>query len=146
MNTQHCFEFARSGSCRFGMGCRFIHISPSPTGPISNSQRGRKKTNPGKGGTGPIDEFFAKYPGFVHDRTRPVWSEFRCLCDHYGWKNKDSTQRAAKREFKDAMIAEFGTIYGTDSEALEPWRKLCDAIRITPVPDNVKECRQVRIR
>ena len=73
-----------------------------------------------------------------------VWEEFEELCDHYGWGDNGDGKRWAKREFKKAMIAEFGSIYGTDSDSLDPWKELCQAIQITPIPDNVNDCRRVR--
>ncbi|KAI1804819.1 hypothetical protein F4811DRAFT_518545 [Daldinia bambusicola] len=89
-----------------------------------------------------MDQFFAQHSDFRHDETAPVWDEFGRLCEHYGWKDEDFEKRVAKRQFKDALIAEFERIYGSDSTSLSSWQKLCRILEIHPIPDKVKNCRK----
>ncbi|KAI1475179.1 hypothetical protein F4774DRAFT_414072 [Daldinia eschscholtzii] len=93
-------------------------------------------------GAKPIEEFFAQYPNFRHDETKPLWSQFRALCKRYKW-GKDSLEiNLARSNFRDAMISEFGRIYGEDGASLASWQKLCRVLRINPIPDKLKDCRE----
>ncbi|KAF3063761.1 hypothetical protein GL218_02484 [Daldinia childiae] len=89
-----------------------------------------------------MEEFFAQYPRFHYDKTVPVWDEFRLLCKHQKWDKKSYEMRQARRKFKDAMISEFGRIYGNDNTSLSSWQKLCRVLRIRPVPDDIDACRK----
>lgn len=45
--------------------------------------------------------------------------------------------------FKDALVQEFNERFGTDGNDLAAWQNLCNVLRIVPVPDTIRECRQV---
>ncbi|KAI1464573.1 uncharacterized protein F4812DRAFT_467163 [Daldinia caldariorum] len=92
--------------------------------------------------TKPMEEFFAQYPEFHHNETKPLWSQFRALCKHYRWERDSSERRQAHDQFRDAMISEFGRIYGNDSTSLSSWQKLCQVLRIKRIPDTVADCLQ----
>lgn len=108
----NCFEFAKSGSCKFGTGCKFHHIRSASTRPDLGSSR-KFNTPRGSQNGGPIDVFFSQFPCFGYNTTAPVWDEFEFLCQFNEWDDDDYKKRQAKREFKDALIREFGTLYGT---------------------------------
>lgn len=138
----NCFEFAKSGSCKFGTGCKFHHIRSASTRPDLGSSR-KFNTPRGSQNEGPIDVFFSQFPCFGYNTTAPVWDEFEFLCQFNEWDDDDYKKRQAKRQFKDALIREFGTLYGTDVDELWSWQKLCEALQISSVSDDVKVCRQV---
>ena len=101
----------------------------------------------------PVEDFFAKHPSFAHDATAQISKEFKALCSHYGWTKKhfkkenttEQSKRAqlVKHDYQEALISEFGEIYGKDPESLWGWKELCEAVRIKPIPDTVTECRKV---
>ena len=53
--------------------------------------------------------------------------------------------REARRKFKSAMVQQFNDLYGTDEEDLNSQQNLCHILNIKPVPDRLKECREVDI-
>lgn len=137
-----CVELRRSLFFTVGIHSRFHQIrSRSTKSNLYNSCN--YSTTGKKQDRGPIYAFFAKHSYVNHDPTAPVWDEFRALCRFHKWKKKSPQERQAKRDFKEAMIKEFGTIYGTDPNALWSWQKLCKALQISPIPDQVKDCCQV---
>ncbi|KAI8956720.1 hypothetical protein F5Y11DRAFT_364915 [Daldinia sp. FL1419] len=90
----------------------------------------------------PIDDFFAQYPEFNYDEKVPLWVEFRLLCEHYGWSKESPRRIEARRRFKEAMISEFGKLYGTNNSSLSSWQKLCRVLEISPIPEDIKSCRK----
>ncbi|KAI5864713.1 hypothetical protein GGS23DRAFT_595422 [Durotheca rogersii] len=89
-----------------------------------------------------IDAFFAQFPSFPYDRKGQIMTEFRRLCKHQGWGHDSEEKETALKELRAAIAMEFGTIYGTDPKSLTAWQLLCDTVRISPVPDTVKDCRK----
>ena len=63
------------------------------------------------------------------------------MSDSFDWDSDD--EEDPKREFKAAMVKQFNDIYGTDSDSLESWQKLCHVLNIEPVPRRLTECREV---
>jgi hypothetical protein len=92
-----------------------------------------------------IDDFFEEYPDFDYNATAEIWMEFNRMCDDFDWDSDDYEMREARRKFKAAMVQEFNALYGTDMDDLSSWQKLCHVLNIQPVPDQLKECRQVRV-
>ncbi|KAI0847677.1 hypothetical protein F5Y00DRAFT_263357 [Daldinia vernicosa] len=91
---------------------------------------------------GPMEAFFAQYPEFNHDETAPIWTEFKSLCEHKKWNENSKDRKEARNQFQDAMIAEFGRIYGTDNTSLSSWQKLCRTIKVSPIPQNIVACQK----
>jgi hypothetical protein len=52
-------------------------------------------------------------------------------------------RKEARKRFKDAGVLEFNKIYGTDVNDVGSWQGLCRVVGIAPVPDKLKECREV---
>jgi hypothetical protein len=101
-------------------------------------------------GSGPIDRpighldaFFAQYPDFDYRREAPSWVEFNRMCDKFQWGPEHYLFRAARRNFKTAMVKQFNDLYGTDENDLEAWQKLCRIMRIRPVSQDLEDCRVV---
>jgi hypothetical protein len=67
------------------------------------------------------------------------------MCDDFDWDSEDYDMREARRNFKSAMVQQFNDLYGTDQNDLESWKNLCCVLNIDPVPDGMKECREVSV-
>ena len=91
-----------------------------------------------------IAKFFMSYPTFSYDSTAAFMDNFFDLCDQMRWDRHSSRRRAALRSLEDAMVKTFNNMYGTMVDDLFAWRRICLAIGIEPVPDNLNDCRGVR--
>ena len=91
-----------------------------------------------------MDAFFAHYPSFRYDRQAPLVREFYRMCGHFAWDRDSADKKEASLAFKTAMVHEFNTLYGTDVNDIESWRKLCLAVDITP-PEGLQACRKVKL-
>lgn len=67
------------------------------------------------------------------------------MCDDFEWDSDDYEMREARRNFKSAMVQQFNDLYGTDEEDLNSWQNLCHILNIEPVPEGLKQCREVSI-
>jgi hypothetical protein len=94
--------------------------------------------------TDPLDEFFAQYDEFPYHRDEPSSQQFYRMCDFFGWDGDDPERQDAREDFKTALVHQFNSIYGKDVHDLEPWRRLCLTLEISPIPDNVKDAQKVR--
>lgn len=69
------------------------------------------------------------------------------MCKQFGWKrdkNNISQERAEAYELlHDAMTKQFNEMYGTDADSLMSWQGLCRVLDISPIPENLQECREV---
>jgi hypothetical protein len=66
--------------------------------------------------------------------------------DDFGWDSDDFEFREARRNFKSAMVQQFNSLYGTDENNLSSWQNLCRVLNIHPIPERLKDCREVRTR
>jgi hypothetical protein len=68
------------------------------------------------------------------------------MCKQFHWKrdkDKDSSEReAAYQLLRDAMTKQFNEMYGTDADSLNAWQDLCRVLDISPIPENLQECRE----
>jgi hypothetical protein len=87
--------------------------------------------------------FFAQYPEFDYDQNEPIAKEFYRMCDYFGWEKGDDERDEAHAEFKTAMVLKFNELYGTDTEDIECWHRLCVAVDIDPLPATIKDCKAV---
>ncbi|RDB27496.1 hypothetical protein Hypma_003779 [Hypsizygus marmoreus] len=83
------------------------------------------------------------YPGFTYNPSNPATSEFNRMARLLQWSQYERNEN--KDYFKDALVKEFNTIYGTDENSLESWQTLCRVLSITPIPETLKVCREVSI-
>jgi hypothetical protein len=65
------------------------------------------------------------------------------MCGYFGWNKGDDAKDDALREFKTAMVFKFNNIYGTDTEDIECWHRLCVAVDINPLPTTIVDCKKV---
>ena len=66
------------------------------------------------------------------------------MCDFFGWEKDDEEKGIAREDFKNAMVHQFNSLYGTDVNDIESWQKLCLALDIVPLPQGIEQCRKVR--
>ncbi|KAH6667241.1 hypothetical protein B0J14DRAFT_603024 [Halenospora varia] len=146
-----CFQYHELGHCSFGSRCKFSHVQlledSSSKRPASKQPGKRSKAS--RRGSPPhadhIDSFFAEHPNFDYDPSAPIWTEFNRMCDDFEWDSGNYEMRAARREFKSAMVQQFNHLYGIDEEDLNSWHNLCKVLKIEPVPEDLTECRE-RVR
>lgn len=89
-------------------------------------------------------DFFARFTvtsNFVYDPSQSVSSEWYRLCDMMRWRDGGPERRSAHEEFKDALVHQFNTNFGTDENSLEAWKVLCEILSISPIPDTLEEAR-----
>ncbi|KDN35285.1 hypothetical protein RSAG8_11720, partial [Rhizoctonia solani AG-8 WAC10335] len=90
-----------------------------------------------------LKAFFGKYPSFNYDSSKPVMLEFYRMCDRFGWERDNREREKARDHFKNAMVQEFNSIYGTDDHSLAAWQNLCRVIKLADIPDELEACRQL---
>ncbi|KAF8798626.1 hypothetical protein BYT27DRAFT_7183660 [Phlegmacium glaucopus] len=93
-------------------------------------------------GQGPLEKFFSQYSTFAYNPNASATSEFNRMRN---WLRRDGDPFAeeAYEAFRDAITKQFNSIYGTDVNNLESWQLLCDKLQVSPIPDNLKECREI---
>ena len=65
------------------------------------------------------------------------------MCDHFDWVRYGDDREDAFQSFRIALTKEFNTQYGTDVDNLAAWQKLCVRLGTDPVPQKIRECREV---
>jgi len=92
-----------------------------------------------------IAAFFARYPTFKYSPSASAVKEFDRMCKQFHWKRDKDTpspeRHAAYELLRDAMAKQFNEIYG-DADSLNAWQDLCRVLDISPIPENLKECRE----
>jgi hypothetical protein len=91
----------------------------------------------------PLERFFSKYPNFQFQPLNSPVVEFDRLCKLHRWKRRNTERELAHEAFHIAMKMEFDDLYGSDVHDIKNWHKLCHVLRISPVPDTLRECRAV---
>lgn len=95
-----------------------------------------------------LDDFFAQYPDFTHNRLGSSPREFYRMCDHFMWRKRpDGTypplRVEAQEKFRVAMVLEFNNRFGKDVEDLASWRRICEFLQMSPMPSGLEEMRRV---
>jgi len=106
----------------------------------------------------PLEAYFSQYPPFAYNPNKSPTSEFYRMCKFFGWRQCDTTREAratekekararerekAHKSFKDALVRKFNSKYGTNANDIASWQLLCNRLGIFPIPNTLKECRQV---
>ncbi|KAL5635304.1 hypothetical protein ACGC1H_004178 [Rhizoctonia solani] len=89
--------------------------------------------------------FFAQYPEFTYDPTRPVLNELKRMKQVYNWDNKTWESSEATAGLRRALVLQFNLTYGTDQNDLASWQNLCRAMKVTNIPETLKKCKKVRV-
>ena len=167
-----CYQSTENGTCNFGTTCKFHHGTDNETKTEGLEFEGDLKSQPSKNASrglekaksqtkekkykqrnnmpeelpkpqDSLDELFAQYSPFNYQSTRPSWQEFYRMCDFFSWSRDDHDRNVAHRVFKDALILQFNSIYGSNLNDPESWRKLCLALKIDPLPEGLDAMRDV---
>ncbi|KAG5961367.1 hypothetical protein E4U56_003927 [Claviceps arundinis] len=92
---------------------------------------------------GPMDLFFSRYSHFDYNPHSQVWSEYNRLCGYFRWDKGSPTEKTARKLFRQALVDEFGAIYGVDDNKLDVLQKLCEKLEINPLPQSIADCKEV---
>ncbi|KAG5943118.1 hypothetical protein E4U59_000653 [Claviceps monticola] len=128
--------------------CQRLEIFPLPNSvryrdDMKSLATGDKAGNAIVWTAGPMDLFFSRYNQFDYDPHSKVWSEYHRLCKFFGW-NKGSTKEKTERKlFRQALVDEFGAIYGVDDNKLDVLQRLCEKLEINPLPQTLTDCKEV---
>ncbi|KAJ1309459.1 hypothetical protein OPQ81_006235 [Rhizoctonia solani] len=87
--------------------------------------------------------FFAQYPEFKYDPTRPVLSELKRMKRVLKWDNQTWQSAGALSGLRRALVLQFNLTYGTDQKDLASWQNLCRAMRVTNIPDTLSACKKL---
>ncbi|KAG8707084.1 hypothetical protein FRC08_000711 [Ceratobasidium sp. 394] len=90
-----------------------------------------------------LKAFFANYPHFNYDPSRPIMDEFYRMCDRTWSRREDPEREVARNGLRDALTRQFNDIYGTDERSLEAWKKLCVVLQLWNIPDELHACREL---
>ena len=107
----------------------------------TSTQRSESRQRPIRGQ--PLKRFFSQYSKFQYQPRNSPITEFNRLCEEYRWEKRSAEKKDAREEFNIAIKMEFNSLYGSDENDINNWYKLCHVLRIDPVPNTVKECREV---
>lgn len=108
----------------------------------------------------PLEKFFSQYscaaqPPLTQNPSQPLTQKFHALrsinfakLSNGNARDNSSAavkerRRVAKLQFSQAAIQEFNGVYGIDIEDIRCWRTLCRDLQISPIPDELEDCRQV---
>lgn len=124
---------------------KYLETSPveSQNNTTQKPKKKDKKQRRGRAERDHLDNFFAQHPAFPYRRNAPSVQEFYRMCDYFNWDRDDFDRQNAHDEFKTALVHQFNSIYGTDVNDVESWRKLCLALDIVPLPNGLEQSRKV---
>lgn len=90
-----------------------------------------------------IDAFFAQYPRFAYDPREESWAQYHCMVRTLQWQKGSHRERAARKRFNKAIVAQFGRLYGIDENKLQSLQLLCQKLGISPGAKTVTACKKV---
>ncbi|KAG2102846.1 uncharacterized protein F5147DRAFT_615876 [Suillus discolor] len=109
----------------------------------SESANSRRTLTPPPVDDTPLAAFFAQFAAFSFNESQSSNKNFDRLVKVLKCDVEDTQRRIVVREgFKDALVQEFNTHFGTDGNDISNWQNLCRVLRIDPVPDSIEACRQ----
>ena len=92
-----------------------------------------------------LERFFERYPDFRFDPSSSATAQVHRMCDLYKWNPHGEERKAAFQGFKDALSQQFNHTYGTEVDDLRSWQKLCQVLRIKPIPQDLGTCQDVSL-
>ncbi|KAJ1301761.1 hypothetical protein OPQ81_008990 [Rhizoctonia solani] len=90
-----------------------------------------------------IEAFFAKYPGFEYNATKPCMKELKRLRTWKGWGKKSKEFQEAQKGMNEALTEQFNAIYGKDPDDIAAWRNLCSVLNLAKIPTEVSACKKL---
>jgi len=98
-----------------------------------------------------IDNFFARYPSFEFDNTRPVIEQFQAMCHHFrldwgrvmgpnGQWQDHPNHIEARKQLNHAMVLYFKATFGSDDKSVRSWNRICRCLNMHSPPYNVRKC------
>ncbi|KAF8988974.1 hypothetical protein BDQ17DRAFT_1257362 [Cyathus striatus] len=91
----------------------------------------------------PLDIFFTQYElegKYRYNKNTPITKEFRKLRKAYHWKGRVLSRK--RQQYREAIVDQFNSAYGTDVHDLNAWRHICQIIGISPVPETITDCKK----
>ncbi|KAG6313640.1 hypothetical protein E4U22_000762 [Claviceps purpurea] len=113
--------------------CQKLDTSPAPPN-LAVSPIVRK--------SGPIDLFFSQYQQFNYDPHSEVWCEFNRMSNFFHWQKGSDKEKKARKLFRQALVDEFGAIYGEKDDKLDVLQLLCRKLKVDPLPQTLTDCRE----
>ncbi|KAG8753324.1 hypothetical protein FRC11_007526, partial [Ceratobasidium sp. 423] len=89
-----------------------------------------------------LEAFFARYPGFEYDPTKPCMDEFKRLTKWVGWKKESEEFEEARKGMNEALTDQFNAIYGKDPNDVVVWRNLCSVLELAEIPTERSVCKK----
>ncbi|KAF8989172.1 hypothetical protein BDQ17DRAFT_1373496 [Cyathus striatus] len=86
----------------------------------------------------PLDIFFTQYElegKYRYNKNTPITKEFRKLRKAYHWKGRVLSRK--RQQYREAIVDQFNSAYGTDVHDLNAWRHICQIIGISPAVKHV---------
>ncbi|CAE6448569.1 unnamed protein product [Rhizoctonia solani] len=90
-----------------------------------------------------LEAFFAEYPGFDYDPTKPCMDEFKRLTKWAGWEKKSEEFEKARKGMNEALTDQFNAIYGKDPDDIAAWRNLCSVLNLAEIPTEISACKRL---
>lgn len=87
--------------------------------------------------------FFAQYPKFKYDPTKPYMGEFQRMKEQFKWSDESKAFKEARRKLYDASVLQFNSNFdGKNKKKLKKWERLFSKINLlnpSPTPTTVAE-------
>jgi hypothetical protein len=93
----------------------------------------------------PLAAFFAQYEEFDYNSTASATREFQRFIVFKGWGKKSKRTKNARAAFRDGMVEQFNTSYGTNTNDIANWHAIMTRLGVDPLPDTVSGCKKVRL-
>ncbi|KAG8696296.1 hypothetical protein FRC11_000827, partial [Ceratobasidium sp. 423] len=90
-----------------------------------------------------LEAFFAKYPGFEYDPTKPCMDEFKRLKKWAGWERGSEEFEEAHKGMNEALTEQFNALYGKDPNDVVALRNLCSVLELAEIPTERSACKKL---
>ncbi|CAE6432637.1 hypothetical protein ACGC1H_006776 [Rhizoctonia solani] len=149
------FNFALLAHSRASLGISMRLVPVTAIGarhlsavPYSNPRRSLHMTAHVKSPTTEQDSFarshlvsfFAQYPDFKYDQSKPFMDEFWRLVETHQFGRRGKRYKSARKGVKEAILLQFKDIYGAHSCNIQVWHNFFKAIGIDEMPRDIGLC------
>ncbi|EUC55554.1 hypothetical protein RSOL_120710 [Rhizoctonia solani AG-3 Rhs1AP] len=84
--------------------------------------------------------FFAQYPNFKYDPSKPFMDEFWRLVETNQFGRRGKRYKSARQGVKDAILLQFNDIYKAHSYNIHVWHNFFRAIGMDEMPQDIGLC------